>query len=158
MSPSWSSKHNVWIYACAFLNPELQERTVAAGQGTNAVTLIKGSKPQRSQSGWNMASRVRLSTTFVTFLAAFLPEEQAPRLIHQQLGVGWGCQGGAEAGLLWSLRLARATQEDVVLNKPTISLTKIKSKTKTLFIQIQVCPLVCPTALRVLEGVGGYLG
>lgn len=69
-----------------------------------------------------------------------------------------GCQGGAEAGLLWSLRLARATQEDVVLNKPTISLTKIKSKTKTLFIQIQVCPLACPAALRVLEGVGGYLG
>lgn len=68
---------------------------------------------------------------------------------------------GAGTGLLWSLRLARATQEDAVLNKPNtrpFTLTKIKSKTKTLFIQIQVCPSVCPTALRVLEDVGGILG
>lgn len=35
---------------------------------------------------------------------------------------------------------------------------KNKSKTKALFVQIQVCPLVWPTALRVLEGAGGMFG
>lgn len=90
---------------------------------------------------------IRGSTAYVTFLAAFLPEEQAPRLIQQQLGGGGG---GAAVEF-------KAIEQTKPNTRPS-TLTKIKSKTKTLFIQIQVCPLVCPTALRVLEGVGGILG
>lgn len=75
--------------------------------------------------------------------------------------MGWGVsrRGGGRAAVEFKASQGHTGRRCIEQTKhKAISLTKIKSKTKTLFIQIQVCPLVCPTALRVLEGVGGILG
>lgn len=73
--------------------------------------------------------------------------------------MGWW--GGGRAAVEFKASQDHTGRRSIEQTKPNTrpsTLTKIKSKTKTLFIQIQVCPLDCPTALRVLEGVGGILG
>jgi hypothetical protein len=55
-------------------------------------------------------------------------------------------------------KASQGQQGDPALNKANTrlpTLTKIKSKTGTLLIHVQVRRLVWPTALTVLEGVGG---
>ena len=58
-------------------------------------------------------------------------------------------------------KASQGQQGDPALNKANTrlpTLTKIKSKTGTLLIHVQVRRLVWPTALTVLEGVGGRFG